>query len=106
VNVSADVSGVPELVSACTRVAAVLTDPGTAADAAATIAAAGTPPRDTGALQASETITPTVGGARLDYTARHALPVHIIRPWLPAAIAAAETHILELYTDRATAAWS
>jgi hypothetical protein len=108
VNVTAEVSGVPELLDALTAVGEVFTSSDTAAAATRLVAVAGRPnvPRDTGALQASEQVTATSTGARLDYAVRYALPVHILRPWLPAAIAAAETEILALYTDHATAVWS
>jgi hypothetical protein len=102
------VAGVVELRAACDKVAAALTAPATAAAAARAVAEAGRPniPRDTGALARSETVTATATGARLDYTAYHALPVHTLRPWVPAAIDAAEPTILALYTDSAATAWS
>jgi hypothetical protein len=107
-NLTAEVAGVPELVDALAAVSEVLTSSDTATAATRAVAVAGRPniPRDTGALQASEQVTATSTGARLDYSARYALPVHILRPWLPAAIATAETDILNVYTDRAALAWS
>lgn len=102
------VAGTDELAAAAQRVADVLADPETATDAAALVADAARPniPRDTGKLAASELLTPTATGAVLEYLAPYAVPVHARQPWLPDAIAAAEAPILDLYTDRATTAWS
>lgn len=106
-TVSAGVEGLDRLHDATDAVQAVLTSPETAAAAAALVAAAGRPriPRDTGALASSEWVAATAGGAVLDYTALHAVPVHALRPWIPDAIAAAEADILDLYSTRVLAEW-
>lgn len=106
-ELSVGLSGLDDLDDSIAAVIQALTDPQTAARAAALIAASARPlvPVDTGELAASERVGQSGTGAQLVYAARHAPIVHARAPWLGEAITAAVPELEQLYARQATDAW-
>jgi hypothetical protein len=104
-SVGVELRGLDTLQASLAAVTAALQDPATAAAAARLVAGAAAPPVDTGRLAASEQVTPTATGARLEYGVTYAALVHASQPWLGAAISASVAGLVDLYAENTETAW-
>lgn len=104
-SVGVDLTGLDDLQASLVAVTEALRDPATAQAAARLVAGAATPPTDTGRLAASEQVSATATGARLEYAAPYAVIVHAAQPWLGEAITATVDQLVALYAETTHTAW-